>query len=87
MIKLTIDKAGRVVIPKPLRDELNLSAGDSLELESSGCAITLRPIHEITPLRKEQGFWVYRTGRPLKDLSIPDWIDRDRLERDRRAAG
>jgi AbrB family looped-hinge helix DNA binding protein len=33
--RLTVDKAGRVVLPKPVRDELQLSPGDSLELESS----------------------------------------------------
>ena len=80
--KLTIDKAGRVVIPKPLREELRLSAGDSLQLESSGDVITLRAVHETAPLQKEQGFWVYRTGRPLKELSIPDWIEEARQERD-----
>ena len=85
--KLTIDKAGRLVIPKALRDELHLAAGDSLQLESSGDVITLRPIQETAPLRKEQGFWVYRTGRSLEDLSIPDWIDKDREERNRRIAG
>ena len=86
-MKLTIDKAGRVVIPKPLRDELHLAAGDSLQLESSGDAITLRPIHETAPLQKEQGFWVYRTGRSLKDLSLSDWIDHDREARNRGLAG
>jgi AbrB family looped-hinge helix DNA binding protein len=34
--KLTLDKAGRVVIPKPLRDELNLEPGDALQLEAEG---------------------------------------------------
>lgn len=34
----------------------------------------------------ERGFWVYRTGRPLKGLSIPGWIDESRAERDRQAA-
>jgi len=87
MIKLTLDKAGRVVIPKRLRDALHLVAGDSLQLESSGDEITLRPVQETVPLQKEQGFWVYRTGRPLKELSIPDWIDKDREERSRRIAG
>jgi AbrB family looped-hinge helix DNA binding protein len=85
--KLTIDKAGRVVIPKPLRDQLHLAAGDSLQLESSGDEITLRPIYETAPLQKEQGFWVYRTGRPLKGVDIADWIDKDREERNRRIAG
>lgn len=85
--KLTIDKAGRVVIPKRLRDALHLTAGDRLQLESSGDAITLRPIQETAPLQKEHGFWVYRTGHPLKDLSIVDWIDKDREERNRRISG
>lgn len=39
-IRLSIDKAGRVVIPKPLRDELCLEPGDSLEMESTGEQIT-----------------------------------------------
>lgn len=85
--RLTLDKAGRVVIPKRLRDEMHLVAGDRLELESSGDAITLRPIQITAPLQKERGFWVYRTGRPLKDFSIPNWIDRSREERDRDIAG
>jgi len=41
--RLVIDKAGRVVIPKPLRDELYLEPGDSLEMEASGEQITFAP--------------------------------------------
>lgn len=84
--KLTIDKAGRVVIPKPLRDALRLSPGDSLQLDSSGESITLRPIHETAPLRKERGYWVYRTGQPLAGLSITERIAEDRDARGRRSA-
>ena len=60
---IVLDKAGRVVIPKPLRDELRLGAGDTMQLESAGERITLRPLSAT--LRKERGVWVYRTGRPL----------------------
>ena len=63
--RLTIDKAGRVVIPKPLREELHLEPGDSLEMESTGEQITLRPIRGTGPLTKEHGVWVFRSGQPL----------------------
>ena len=53
--KLTLDKAGRVVLPKPLRDELELAAGDTLELESQGEQIMLRPVRGAVPLQKERG--------------------------------
>ncbi len=33
-----------MVIPKPLREELHLEPGDSLEMESAGEQITLRPV-------------------------------------------
>jgi AbrB family looped-hinge helix DNA binding protein len=40
---LRIDKAGRVVLPKLVRDALQINPGDSLELESSDDQIALRP--------------------------------------------
>ena len=77
---LTLDKAGRIVIPKTLRDELQLGTGDSLELESHGDQITLRPIHSSMPIQKEDGIWVYRSGQPC-NLSIRDLIEQGREER------
>ena len=62
---VTLDKAGRVVIPKTLRDELHLEPGDTLELKSEGERVTLRPVRSATPLRKERGIWVFRTGRKI----------------------
>ncbi len=79
--RLRIDKAGRIVIPKPLRETLGLGPGDSLVAESSGQEITLRPWHEPATLNKEKGCWVYRTGRSLKNLLITDWLDTVRDER------
>jgi len=74
--RITIDNAGRVVLPKPLRDELDLEPGDLLELESAGDNITLRPVRAITPLTKEQGVWVFRTGQPLA-ASVTDAVLQD----------
>ena len=81
--KVTLDKAGRVVLPKPLRDELELAAGDTLELESRGEQITLRPVRGGTPLQKERGLWVYRTGRPLTAATTDQTLRKMRKERDR----
>jgi AbrB family looped-hinge helix DNA binding protein len=78
---LTIDKAGRVVLPKPLRDRLQLAPGDTLQLESEGERITLRPVRQNVMLKKELGVWVYQ-GEPA-DASIVDLIDRDRDDRNR----
>lgn len=85
--KLTLDKAGRIVIPKPLRDELHLAPGDALELESADEQITLRPVRTITPLRKERGVWVYRTGQRLPASLVQDTIRQLREERGQAAVG
>jgi AbrB family looped-hinge helix DNA binding protein len=80
--QLTIDKAGRIVLPKALRDELHLVAGDSLDLESAGEEITLRPVRGTGPLIREQGVWVFRTGDPIP-ASLTDGLLRQiRIDRD-----
>ncbi len=81
--RLTIDGAGRIVIPKPLRDELDLAPGDTLELEIAGENITLRPTRGTVPLTKEKGVSVFRTGHPLPLSVANDVLDRVRTERDR----
>jgi AbrB family looped-hinge helix DNA binding protein len=80
--KLTFDKAGRVVLPKPVRDELQLAPGDSLELESSEEKIVLRPLRGAMPLRKKQGIWVFRSGEPLSESVVKQTIREVRGDRD-----
>jgi len=77
--KLTLDKAGRVVLPKPLRDRLQLAPGDTLHLETEGERITLRPVRQNVMLKKEFGVWVYQ-GEST-DTSITDLLDRERENR------
>jgi len=80
--KLTLDKSGCVVLPKALRYELGLAAGDRLELESRGEQITLRPVRSAPSLRKERGIWVYRTGRRLTAATTDRTLRQIREERD-----
>jgi AbrB family looped-hinge helix DNA binding protein len=85
--RLMLDKAGRVVLPKPVRDELQLSPGDSLELESSEQQIVLRPVRGTGPLRKKRGVWVFRTGTPLSAKAVSQAITEVRRDRDQNNLG
>ena len=80
--RLIIDKAGRVVLPKPLRKELHLEPGDALDMDSAGEQITLRPVRGTGPLTKEHGVWVFYTGRPLPASATDEMLQQIREERD-----
>jgi AbrB family looped-hinge helix DNA binding protein len=79
---LIIDKAGRIVIPKPLREQLHLEPGDALEMETAGEQITLRPVRGKAPLRKEHGVWVFHTGQSLSASATEELLQGIREERD-----
>ncbi len=85
--KVTIDKAGRVVIPKPVRDALQLEAGDTLELESEDSRLILRPLRAVAPLRKERGIWVFYGGGRLSLDEANKRVRDVREQRDRRNLG
>ena len=84
VITIKIDKAGRIVLPKPVRDELQLRPGDSLELESSEGRIILRPVRGHGRMFKEHGMWVFDSREPLTVEAVNRSIRQVREERDRR---
>jgi AbrB family looped-hinge helix DNA binding protein len=85
--KVTLDQAGRVVLPKTLRDELHLSPGDTLDITVKGDEVTLRPRRGATPLQKERGVWVFRTGKPLIAGETEETLRNIRAQRHRQNAG
>jgi AbrB family looped-hinge helix DNA binding protein len=84
---LTIDKAGRIVLPKPVRDALQIGPGDSLELESSEDHIILRPAKGRARMYKKQGVWVLHGDTPLPASAVEDTIRKVRRERERAILG
>jgi hypothetical protein len=58
------------------------AAGDSLELESAGEQITLRPVRGTGPLSKKQGVWVFHSGHPLPASATDDLLRQIREDRD-----
>jgi AbrB family looped-hinge helix DNA binding protein len=85
--KLTIDKLGRIVLPKPVRDKLQLAPGDELDLETSNDQVTLRPSRGTAQLRKKHGVWVFHCGEPLAAATVQQTIEQVRCEREARNLG
>lgn len=85
--QLTLDKAGRVVLPKPIRDELQLQAGDTLEVESSGDQIILRRAKGHGQFRKKHGVWVFSTGETITPEMVEKTAQEIEAERDREIWG
>ena len=83
---LKIDKAGRVILPKPVRDRLGLRAGSDLEIEETADGIVLRPAERRPSLIKKQGLWVH-TGKVPPGFDVVQAIREDREDRIRQLAG
>lgn len=81
-MSITIDGAGRLVIPKSIRDELNLVPGSELEIDASGTEIRLRLAGSEPSLIRKSGVLVHH-GAGKADVDIAAFI---RAEREKGAA-
>ena len=79
-MKVTVDKHGRVLIPKPIRDRLGLEAGTELELsvqpDENGEALMLRPAARPTLIWRD-GVLVH-TGTIDEPLNPGEYVHKVR---------
>jgi AbrB family looped-hinge helix DNA binding protein len=61
---LRIDKAGRIILPKPIRDRLQLREGSELALEEHPDGLVLRPVERKSSMVQEHGVWVHQGQAP-----------------------
>ena len=75
-VTITLGKAGRLVVPKAIRDSLGLHEGSRLKLEVQGGKLQAAPEPDPVNIGMKGGFPVIQGGPPLKWLSarIPLWI-------------
>ena len=81
-VQVTIDAAGRVVIPKSMRDALGLSGGRPIEIREREGVIEIEPAATPMRLEKRKGRLVSVPDRELPPLT--DDLVRATLERVRR---
>ncbi len=59
---------GQIVIPKPLREKVNISPGDKVEVKVSGESIIITPIHKTATERTKGVVKGKLTLEQLEDL-------------------
>ena len=77
-MRTTIDKAGRLVIPRSLRDRIGLVGGGEVELELDGAAIRIEPVVG-NDLREDGGLlFIPAAGTPITAAAVRELMDADR---------
>jgi AbrB family looped-hinge helix DNA binding protein len=81
-MRSTIDGAGRIVVPKAIRDEVGLGAGQAVDIRARGGVVEIEPAATPVRLVERDGVVVAEAERPLPELTAE--LVRDTLERVRR---
>ena len=62
-----LDRFGRIVIPKKIREDFDLKVGTQIQIEENEKSIILTPVQGEPNLRMKDGVLVF-SGVPLEDL-------------------
>jgi len=80
-MKTTIDKAGRLVIPRSLRERIGLVHGGEVELELEGAAVRIEPVSGSELKTVDDLLVIPASGTPLTGAAVEELIDADRHSR------
>lgn len=75
-MRASIDSAGRLVIPKLLRDRLGLTQGE-VEVEADGADLRVRPVADDELDERDGLLVVSAAGATLSDAQVQDLRDAD----------
>ena len=87
-MKVTIDRAGRVVLPKPLREAAGLTGGQEVEVRLVGAVIEIEPVPPVVRVRMRPGklpvLEVDGQVEPVTDDDVRAALEAQREEREAR---
>ncbi|MQA75394.1 MAG: AbrB/MazE/SpoVT family DNA-binding domain-containing protein [Solirubrobacterales bacterium] len=79
-MRATIDKAGRLVVPKQIRERLSLEGGAEIEIEVVDGRIEIsRPFRDEPLVETEDGLLTFAGGPGLSVEETRDLIERQRM--------
>ncbi len=85
-MKAHLDKAGRVVIPKPIRDQLGIEDNDELLIDTADGRIWIELARKIHILGERKGV-LQVTAEWTGETSVDEIIRNEREKRLKRLAG
>ncbi len=81
-MRMTIDRAGRIVVPKTLRDRLGLIPGTEIEASERGGELVLTPIGPRVIIQEREGRQIFvlesDQGASLTDDDVRQLVDESR---------
>ncbi len=86
-MELKIDKFGRVVIPKKLREHLGVGVSLSVEVKETPEGILLKPVRRQSGLVMKDGVLIHRGGGDNGHINWDTLVEEEREERIRHIAG
>jgi AbrB family looped-hinge helix DNA binding protein len=85
-MNVKIDKAGRIVLPKPVRDRLRLRQGSDLEIEERPEGLLLKLVDQRPSVVQKNGIWVH-LGKLPKRFDRETLVDEVRDDRIKELSG
>ena len=80
-MEITIDQAGRIVVPKVLRERFGLFPGTEMVIEAEGNGLRLRPREIASTFVEKKGVLVHHAEGPAQDIDVAAFINRERESR------
>lgn len=80
-MEVLVDKFGRVLIPKIVRDHLGLKPGVVLQIIEQNHEVILRAANQELPIERKKGVVVF-TGKATGDIEFAVQLEREKRLKD-----